>query len=491
MGAFRTRLSIVRADPEESRARVAESSAFTREGVELPMQLERVVVVHGGDATVATVSILAAPIAMGEEVASRRMAIPTELLSLSVFGTLPNDQRLALATTLATALGDEYRASPELRGTARLAAVVHVASGVEFVIVPGGTFVAGLRPEEVEQMRGLEYVEDDAFESVESLAKEAKPRVATVRPFLCARAPVLRDYAYKLLGTKDGWVIGDEDSGASPVRYTKKKTTQLLEETPFRLLTADEWQWVAREGGRLAFVNGATPDEAEAACHALYGNAFDPTRSDEGNNAFALWGLPWGDWTAEAKAPRVPHEERGGAAMPYPWQSDEIIMALAAFGSGGDDQSCVRFALDLPTAQGRGRKKAATGAAMMAIVSRATFEKEMPRSKPGDLYKTDRYRSSGKALASLAGGGTLYLVTVRPPNEELWLVAVLSNVAEKAGAWIAPEGNKMRITNITALRGKLQFSNGKGISGESGAMAMSLQTPRTLSADDVALLGAK
>lgn len=37
----------------------AESFAFTREGVELPVRLERVVVVHGGDATVTTVSVVA------------------------------------------------------------------------------------------------------------------------------------------------------------------------------------------------------------------------------------------------------------------------------------------------------------------------------------------------------------------------------------------------------------------------------------------------
>lgn len=43
-----------------TRAAHAESFAFTREGVELPVQLERVVVVHGGGATVATVSVLAA-----------------------------------------------------------------------------------------------------------------------------------------------------------------------------------------------------------------------------------------------------------------------------------------------------------------------------------------------------------------------------------------------------------------------------------------------
>ena len=37
----------------------------------------------------------------------------------------------------------------------------------------------------------------------------------------------------------------------------------------------------------------------------------------------------------------------------------------------------------------------------------------------------DRYVSANKGLEPLADGGRLYLVTVRPPNEALWLVAVL------------------------------------------------------------------
>jgi hypothetical protein len=48
---------------------------------------------------------------------------------------------------------------------------------------------------------------------------------------------------------------------------------------------------------------------------------------------------------------RLPDEERlaaVGAAMLYPWHNDELIMALRAFGDGGNEQSCVRFAPDVP-----------------------------------------------------------------------------------------------------------------------------------------------
>jgi hypothetical protein len=63
---------------------------------------------------------------------------------------------------------------------------------------------------------------------------------------------------------------------------------------------------------------------------------------------------------------------------------------------------------------------------IMAIVSKAIFEKAAGKAPTvGTKLSMDRYVSLNKALAPLAQGGKLYLVTVRPPDEELWLVAIL------------------------------------------------------------------
>jgi uncharacterized protein (TIGR02996 family) len=125
---------------------------------------------------------------------------------------------------------------------------------------------------------------------------------------------------------------------------------------------------------------------------------------------------------------------------------------------------------------------------VMAIVSKAVFEKAAGKSPSvGDVLHMDRYVSAAKGLSPLGGGGKLYLVTVRPPNEALWLVGVLEHPAFDGAQWKSAPST-LPITDITALRGQLKFESGKGITAAPGALGMSLQTPRVLAAHDVELL---
>ena len=129
-------------------------------------------------------------------------------------------------------------------------------------------------------------------------------------------------------------------------------------------------------------------------------------------------------------------------------------------------------------------------AELMAIVSKAVFEKAAGKApKVGTRLGMDRYVSANKALAPLAERGRLFLVTVRPPNEALWLVGVLEAPAFDGAQWTAT-ASTVPITDITALRERLKFESGAGITAAPGALGMSLQTPRKLSAADVALLDA-
>lgn len=124
---------------------------------------------------------------------------------------------------------------------------------------------------------------------------------------------------------------------------------------------------------------------------------------------------------------------------------------------------------------------------MLAIISKAVFEKEAAGLKPGDVLPLDRYRSASRHLDPLKSGGRLFLVTVRPPKEALWLVAVLEGLKFKDEEWHATP-NRAPITDITPLIPRLRFESGKGITAAKGALGMSLQTPRTLAAEDIALL---
>ncbi|HEY1552197.1 MAG TPA: serine/threonine-protein kinase [Kofleriaceae bacterium] len=125
---------------------------------------------------------------------------------------------------------------------------------------------------------------------------------------------------------------------------------------------------------------------------------------------------------------------------------------------------------------------------LLAIVSKAVFERDARGVTLGDVWPVDRYTSANKALAPLAStesdGGRIFLVTVRPPNEQLWLVGVLDSPRFDGTAWLA-DANDTPATNITALRKTIVFESGKGMLQDRGTLGMSLQMPRVLAASDV------
>jgi hypothetical protein len=132
---------------------------------------------------------------------------------------------------------------------------------------------------------------------------------------------------------------------------------------------------------------------------------------------------------------------------------------------------------------------------ILAIVSKAIFEKDArvggKVASPGDVWPVDRYTSSNKALQPLSAGGRIFLVTVRPPDEQLWLVGVVDAPRFDGAAWVSATPNALPVTNVSPLRKTIAFESGKGMSQDKGALGMSLQTPRALTPPDVAqLLGA-
>jgi hypothetical protein len=128
-------------------------------------------------------------------------------------------------------------------------------------------------------------------------------------------------------------------------------------------------------------------------------------------------------------------------------------------------------------------------ASVLAIVSKAVFEKMTRGSapKPGEVLPVDRYTSANPGLEPLKDGGSLFLVTVRPPDEVLWLVGILESPRFKGGEWKAAP-NTVPITDLASVKATLRFTSGTGIKAKAGALGMSLQTPRELTPDDVALL---
>lgn len=127
-------------------------------------------------------------------------------------------------------------------------------------------------------------------------------------------------------------------------------------------------------------------------------------------------------------------------------------------------------------------------ASVMAIISKKQFQQLVAAAELGSVVPLTRYDSSHRSLTPLTEGGALFCVTVRP-DDQLWLVALLERPRFVGDHWEAAP-NRVALTNITPLLPELRFSTGKGVTAAPGKLAMSLQTPRSLTEDDEALLRA-
>jgi hypothetical protein len=125
---------------------------------------------------------------------------------------------------------------------------------------------------------------------------------------------------------------------------------------------------------------------------------------------------------------------------------------------------------------------------VLAIVSKAEFEKAVASPTLGALWKTATYASRNPALEPLRKGGDLYLVTARP-GDRLWLVAILRAPKQGAAGWTA-NPNVAPIVDASPIVKKLRFTNDKGLVSAPGKLGMSLQAPRQLTDGDIALLEA-
>lgn len=125
-------------------------------------------------------------------------------------------------------------------------------------------------------------------------------------------------------------------------------------------------------------------------------------------------------------------------------------------------------------------------ASVMAIVSKAVFDKMAKGAALGDVIETDRYVSKHAAFEELGDGDAIFLVTVKP-GDTLWRVAVIERPKHVRGTYVGAP-NVAPIVDVTHAIGSLTFASGKGLVAKPGALGMSLQTPRVLTAGDVALL---
>lgn len=266
--------------------------------------------------------------------------------------------RLALAATIASALGPAFSSGETLAGSLGLPIVLHRPTGIFFVALPGGTFVMGMSEAEIDEVAALYAPFGRADEARELVRWSTQPpRRVEVLPFLCALTPVTDRLAHARIadllhhGDEEGYVPSDEPRAFSP-----RIAAELRGALGFRLLAEAEWEWIAREGGTRTWLC----DPPKAISFEL-----DPGRGGEPRpNAFGIdllhaglafvadaWhaGYEGAPEDAIAWEPRaVPDNTRGCHGA---WQDEMEAVRLCAGvreGRHGDDEAAVRFAIDLP-----------------------------------------------------------------------------------------------------------------------------------------------
>ncbi len=180
----------------------------------------------------------------------------------------------------------------------RLQTVRDASTGVAFVRVPGGTVDLGLRDDEIVELRALI---GDERELAEARGAMVRPHAATVEPFLVAQAPLSRTLMATVIDDFD--VVGDGFA-----RIDAKTALRATKVLGYRLLTEDEWEYVARAGGGswLADVHGLVASafgrKAKASAKASAKVSPKEGTTAHKENALGVEGLGWGSWIAGAKS---------------------------------------------------------------------------------------------------------------------------------------------------------------------------------------------
>ncbi|MGK3971055.1 formylglycine-generating enzyme family protein [Sorangium sp. So ce118] len=167
------------------------------------------------------------------------MGILHELQRLHLAGI---EERRRATEALVEQLGDGWHpGEPTLEEDSL--AVVHQATGLAFVAVPGGEFGMGLSDEDIEE--AAEHVDwtTSVARWIDRAAASARPvHRVKVRPFLCARALLDRDQLNTL---SHGRLTGESVERSDALAFVRAVSLRLPSEA--------ELEWLARDGGACRF----------------------------------------------------------------------------------------------------------------------------------------------------------------------------------------------------------------------------------------------
>jgi formylglycine-generating enzyme required for sulfatase activity len=267
-----------------------------------------------------------------------------ELASVSSWAAASGSRREAIAAGVAQALGREFAPEslqPFAGASWPVAMFRHKPSGLRFSLVPGGAFDMGLSQREeqlirqhAESLAGVERFSDEVGNLLEDLEVMRPVRRVAIQPFLACQQPLGTSQLRFLAGRSKS--VRNKRALQQPAVADLGVIADILESSPFRLLSEAEWEYASRGGteAELTWRGHLLPDEAFMASVADLppddaANAFglaafglfpelcaDAWCADEGAGAYA--DAPVDGTPRLGSGPRV---VRGGAWMLSPWQA--------------------------------------------------------------------------------------------------------------------------------------------------------------------------
>ncbi len=184
------------------------------------------------------------------------------LLDISVLPSLGARDKIELARRIAERLGPEFEAQQTLIGEARLPGLLHLPSGVHFVIPPTGRFEMGFTERDRAALQAAVPSSEWIAAFADDLTRTSRPvRSVRVKPFVVSVRPLKLEEVSRL------------QPGHKPVdMFLRADAIHFVESTGCRLPSEAELEWLAREGGQHSFVangsscyaeDGAYPDHGE------------------------------------------------------------------------------------------------------------------------------------------------------------------------------------------------------------------------------------
>lgn len=264
---------------------------------------------------------------LAQDVYARRLAVDApELSTVGAWAAAGAKRQKQIAASVAKAVTAQLGIACKLVDIASYggAPIATFASGKRrFCLVPGGTFEMGFSEEEEAAVRAQSEVNADCgnhFELYEQLFEQ----VSAMRPITHVRVQPM---------------LVEQGRGQT---FELDEATDVLAESPFRVPSEAEWEYLARGGKlrELTYRGDVVPDTADW---------FEETAKlgVKGANAFGLWGFgyepelcadAWHETLDDHPRDGTPRRgdgdrvARGGAAQLYPWQeTGEWHMLLSAF----------------------------------------------------------------------------------------------------------------------------------------------------------------